>query len=96
MLRQITLIKFKESVTKDNISAMGAGFAGISSVVDGIRRFEFGPDLKLMDGTFDYALVIDFESESVWKAYLEHPDHVAFAQRFSGLAEKAVRAQYSV
>ncbi len=96
MLRQITLIKLKDTVTEEDVIAMGEGFAGISSVVDGIHRFEFGPDLHLMAGTFDYALVIDFDSESTWQAYIEHPKHVAFAKRFAALAEQAVRVQYEV
>lgn len=96
MLRQITLIKFRDSVSAADIDAVGSGFGEISGIVDGIRRFEYGPDLGLMDGTYDYALVIDFDSEADWKAYLEHPQHVDFAQRFTPLAADAVRVQYSI
>lgn len=96
MLRQVTLIKFKDTVTQADVDAVGEGFAAISSIVEGIRRFEFGPDLKLMNGTHDYALVIDFDSAKQWKAYLEHPKHVEFARTFTPLAEQAVRVQYNV
>ncbi|MBT8079287.1 MAG: Dabb family protein [Gammaproteobacteria bacterium] len=96
MLRQITLIKFNGAVSAEEIESIGRGFAEISAIVDGIRRFEFGPDLGLMDGTYDYALVIDFDSQGDWKAYLEHPKHVAFAETFTPLAAAAVRVQYKI
>jgi heme-degrading monooxygenase HmoA len=96
MIRQITLIKFKPGVTADDIKRFGEGFAAISNVVDGIRRFEFGPNLKLIENAYDYALVADFDSESAWKAYVANPDHIAFAQRFAALGEAVVRTHYAV
>ena len=73
MIRQITLIKFKPDTTGAEIGALGEGFKELANVVPGIRRFEFGPDLKLESNTLDYALVIDFASVDDWKAYREHP-----------------------
>jgi hypothetical protein len=50
----------------------------------------------LMDGTFDYAMVADFDSAEDWHTYRDHPDHIAFAQRFGHLAAEAARVQYSL
>jgi len=96
MIRQITLIKFKPEVSADDIKRFGEGFSKISRVVDGIKRFEFGPNLKLIENAFDYALVADFDSEKAWKAYIDHPDHIAFAKSFAHLGETVVRTHYAV
>ncbi len=96
MLRQITLIKFKQDVTAEEIRDLGEGFKKLDDVVPGINRFEFGPDLKLETSTLDYALVIDFASVDDWKAYREHADHIAFAKTALPLIEQVQRVQYVV
>ena len=96
MIRQITLIQYKATTASTDIEQMGRGFAELAKVVSGIRRFEFGPDLGLEDTTLDYALVIDFDTVNDWRSYREHPEHVAFANRFMPLIEKAERVQYQV
>lgn len=96
MLRQVTVIKFNDSVTEPDIADVAAGFSAISNLVEGIRRFEFGPDIGIMEGAWDYALVIDFDSEKAWSDYRDHPEHVAFAKQFVPLAADAVRVQYEL
>lgn len=96
MIRQITLIKFKPDTADAEIGALGEGFKKLANVVPGIRRFEFGPDLKLEGNTLDYALVIDFASVDDWKAYREHPDHIAFAETALPRIERVERVQYAL
>ncbi len=96
MLRQITMVRFKDDAPKNVVDDIGAGFRDLVGVVPGIHRFEFGPNLALMDDTFHYALVIDFESEEAWQAYQEHPKHVDFANAFTPYIENAARAHYDV
>ncbi|MGI9354143.1 MAG: Dabb family protein [Rhizobiaceae bacterium] len=69
------------SRTAHDFAAMSEGFASLVKVVPGIKRFEFGPDIGLENTTLDYALVINFEGTDAWRAYREHPKHVAFAAR---------------
>ena len=96
MIRQITLIKFKRDTGGAEIGALGDGFRKLAGVVPGIRRFEFGSDLELESGTLDYALVIDFASVEDWKAYREHPDHIAFAETVLPRIERVERVQYAL
>lgn len=96
MLRQITMLRFKDDAPAGVVDDIGAGFQDLVDVVPGIRRFEFGPNLALMDDTFHFALVIDFESKEAWQAYQEHPKHVAFANAFVPHVENAARAHYDV
>ena len=94
MIRQITLIKFKEGVDQLSYDTMESGLSSLIAVVPGLLRFEYGPDLNLEDDTFDYALVIDFESEQVWHSYRSHPDHIAFAEQAMELIKDVKRVQY--
>ena len=96
MIRQITLIQYKSDTPAADIEAMGEGFATLKNIVPGIRRFQFGPDLGLEQTTLDYALVIDFDSRHDWQAYREHPQHVAFANRFMSLIARVERVQYTI
>jgi hypothetical protein len=95
-IRQLTLIKFKPETPHAAIDEMGQGFASLTSIVPGLLRFEFGPDIGLENTTLDYALVIDFADADTWRAYREHPSHVAFAQRSMQIIAQVERVQYVV
>ena len=96
MIRQITLIKFKEGVDQLSYDTMESGLSSLIAVVPGLLRFEYGPDLNLEDDTFDYALVIDFESEQAWHSYRNHPDHIAFAEQAMEFIKDVKRVQYQL
>jgi len=96
MVRHIVLLKWKPETTPEQIQASADGFAGLRASISVVRNMHFGPDLGLMDGTFDYAMVADFDSPEDWHAYRDHPDHIAFAQKFAHLAADAARVQYTL
>ena len=96
MLRQVTLIKFKSGISDQQIENLSVEFSKIANVVNGILRFDFGPDKNLEDTTMDYALVIDFDSQDSWKEYRSHPEHVSFAKNAMRIIERVERAQYDV
>jgi hypothetical protein len=41
-------------------------------------------------------LVIDFNAVDDWKAYREHPDHIAFAETAQPRIEWVTRVQYEL
>ncbi len=94
MMRQITLIAFKDDFDTAELAEMETGFASLSAIVPGIRRFQYGPDMNLEETGFDYALVIDFDGPDDWRAYREHPQHVAFAQTYLPRIARVERCQY--
>ena len=96
MLRQITILRFKPKAPLTLIDDITQGFINLKAVVPGICRFEHGINLALMDDEYHYALVIDFESKKAWRAYQNHPKHIAFANNFIDNIEKAVRVHYEV
>jgi hypothetical protein len=66
-------------------------------LVPGILRYEFGLDLKVMEGNPDLALIADFASEDDWRAYLSHPEHEAMsAGLIAPIKGTMTRVQYLV
>ena len=56
--------------------------------IDAVAAGSFGkaaatPARPVTQNTFDYALVLDFESVEKHDAYQVHPDHVVFVRDFS-------------
>ena len=96
MLRQVTLIKFKSGISDQQIENLSVEFSKIANVVNGILRFDFGPDKNIEDSTMDYALVIDYDSPYSWKEYRLHPKHVSFAMNAMRIIERVERVQYDV
>ena len=50
----------------------------MAQTIEAISAYAYGPDLGLRDGTWDFAVVADFESPEDFRSYADHPDHVAF------------------
>jgi hypothetical protein len=96
MVRHIVLIKWKPETNAEQIQAFADGFASLRESISVVRGMYYGPDLGLMDGTFDYAMVADFDSAEDWHTYRDHPDHIAFAQRFGHLGADTARVQFSL
>jgi hypothetical protein len=77
MLRHLVLLKWTAEATADQISSVVDGLRGLPVVIPQIRRYEIGTDLRLRGGTFDLALVAEFDNADDWRVYAGHPDHVA-------------------
>ena len=77
MLRHLVLLKWTAEATAAEISSVVDGLRGLPAVIPEIRRYEIGTDLGLREGTFDLALVAEFDDADGWRVYAGHPEHVA-------------------
>ena len=75
------------------LDAMRTTFTGVAE----IRRIRIGKRLLIgrpyetqMAEHFEYAAIIEFDSEADLRAYLNHPAHVDLGQRFFQTAEAAL------
>ena len=97
MIRHVVLFRWKEGTTPAAIAALEAGLAGLPAVVPAIRRYEFGQDLHLGEGRFDFAVVADFADVHGYETYSAHPDHLALIDELvRPIVDGAVRVQYSI
>ena len=84
MLRHVVLFRFTEATTEEDTARISAAAAELPGKVPAIRVYAFGPDLRLGEGSWDYAIVGDFDDADGWAAYDAHPDHDRFRRDVIG------------
>lgn len=95
MIRHVAMFTWKDSADGPAIKAFSAGLSTMPELVPGIIRYEHGDDLQLGPGTADYVLVADFATVEDYRAYAQHPDHVAFVDEYvKPILESISRVQY--
>ncbi len=82
VLRHVVLFKFKEGTTKEQVKAIEAGFAGLSSKIDTIRDFEWGTDVSPEGKSkgFTHCFFVTFADEKGRDVYLPHAAHQNFVK----------------
>lgn len=73
----------KQPANPDHISELGAAIEKLSAI-PGVLEVRFGPkagtDWKGPDDTFDYGLIVSFESLDAVRGYMTHPLHLKAIQ----------------
>jgi hypothetical protein len=77
MIRHTVIFKWTEEATQEQKQAVFDELSKLPSLVPSVRAFVIGPDARLADGTFDFAVTADFEDETGWAAYRDAPEHRA-------------------
>lgn len=97
MINHVALFRFKDGVTEEGIAAFEEGLAKLIDEIDLVRGFRYGRDLGLVEGVWDYAVVVEFAEPEDYPAYREHPAHQEFITNLSRpLVAESVRVQFSV
>src|SRR6516225_160907 len=82
-LRHVVSFKFKETATPEQIKEVEKGFRALKAKIPGIVSYRWGTNIspeKLNKG-FTHCFILTFNSEKDRDAYLNHPEHKAFAKR---------------
>lgn len=87
MLKHIMLLKFKESVTEEQIADLKRSLLALPKVIKEIKDYECGSDLRPIK-TFDFALVSTFVDLDALKRYQIQPDHVEVLTKVRNLSAK--------
>ena len=97
MLRHVVMFKLIEDAPSGTIDSLAAGLLELSRSISEIRNYQYGPDLGLRDGNFDFCLVAEFEDEEAFGRYVVHPKHQAFiADRLTPVVSERVSVQYEI
>jgi hypothetical protein len=75
VVRHVVLFRFNPDAKEADKQSLRAGLTELGGAVPEIRRYEFGDDLGLADGNFDFAVVAEFASPSDFDTYAAHPLH---------------------
>ncbi|KAG8390073.1 hypothetical protein BUALT_Bualt01G0045500 [Buddleja alternifolia] len=95
-VKHILLVKFKDGVTEQQIEELTKQFATLVHLVPSMKAFKWGKDVSIenMHQGFTRVFESTFESTEGIAEYIDHPDHVAFANRLRPQMENYLVVDY--
>ena len=97
MIRHIAMFTLKDDAPKGAVEHLEQGLFLLSQTIEEISAYTYGADLGLRDGTWDFAVVADFETPDDFRAYADHPDHVAFIkERLTPVLDQRASLQFEL
>ncbi len=82
-VRHIVLFSWNPDVDQAHIDGFSAALAQLPAKIPEIRHYEFGSDLAIVEGNYDFAVTAVFDDEAGYRVYREHPAHQAVIAEFS-------------
>jgi hypothetical protein len=71
------IFRWKSEATAEQRQRVSTEFARLPSIVPTLRLYEFGSDLGVNEGTFDFAVFAGFDDMDGYLAYRDNPEHAA-------------------
>jgi len=97
MIRHVVLFTWDEGMTDELERQFAAELTALAPTLKGLLSYHAGPDLGLVEGNFDFAVVADFEDTESYLGYRDHPGHQDIIGRLSRPHAKArASVQYEV
>lgn len=82
MIRHTVLLAWKAEATDEQKRQGTTELANLPAIVPSVRAFASGPDARLAQGNFDFALSADFDDQAGFFAYRDDPWHRHVIQRY--------------
>jgi hypothetical protein len=83
MIRHVTLFRWNESATPEIEQQLIAELAELRPRLAGNRALLAGPDVGIIEGNYDFAVVADFDDADSYLGYRNHPEHQDIIRRLS-------------
>jgi len=97
MLRHVVLFAWIPEATDKQKHQAAEELRALPPLMTGLVSFHVGPDAGIIEGTFDFALVADFEDAESYLAYRNHPAHRAVVEQvINPIAKERVAVQYEI
>lgn len=82
MFHHVAVFRFHEGIPDDAVEALRQALDALPGEIPEIVRYRVGAALGLVDGSWDFAVLAEFADESGWRAYAQHPAHLAASERY--------------
>lgn len=82
MLRHSVLLVWKQEATPEQKAEAAARIATLPTLVPTIRAFASGPDVGVIDGNYEFAVIADFDDVAGYLDYRNHPRHVEIVDTY--------------
>jgi hypothetical protein len=81
MLRHIVMFKFKKDAPADAAASIEQGLSQLAQSIPEIAAYDYGRDLALREGNYDFCLVAEFADAEAFGRYVVHSDPQRFIQQ---------------
>lgn len=75
MIRHVAMFRWVQGTTDEQVQEVLVALGQLPAAIPQLRRYRVGPDVGLVDGNWDFAVVADVDDAAAWLAYLRHPAH---------------------
>ena len=93
MLKHVVLLKFKESVTAEQIADLKSSLLALPKLIEEIKGYECGSDQRSTK-TFDFVLVATFTDFDALNRYQVNPDHVEVLTKVRNMSARIEAADF--
>ena len=94
MLRHVAMYRWADHVDAEHVARVRAALDELAGLA-GVRRHDHGADVGVSVGSYDYHVVVEFETLADWRAYRDHPLHVLLvAELIDGHVVEQATGQY--
>ena len=83
MIRHVVMFTWDDEMTDEMEQQLAAELTALAPRLAGLRSYHAGPDVGVVEGNFDFAVVADFDDVASYLAYRDHPDHQEIVGRLS-------------
>lgn len=96
MIRHVVLFTWTDGMTEEAERQFAAELTALAGKL-GVPSYRAGPDVGLVEGNFDFAVVADFDDAESYLAYRDHPEHQDIIGRLSRPNTKSrASVQYAI
>jgi Stress responsive A/B Barrel Domain len=97
MIRHVVLIAWTPEATDEQKQKVAAELNALPPLMSGLRSFHSGPDVAIVEGNLDFAIVADFDDADSYLAYRHHPAHRAvITETINPIVRERVSVQYQI
>jgi hypothetical protein len=95
MIRHVVVLRWENSVTDEELTAMSAALDALPDTIPEIVAYRHGRDFGLGPANFDYVVTADFASVDDYVTYRDHPEHQRFiAEHITGRVADRAAVQF--
>lgn len=77
MIRHVVVVSWLPEATDEQKQRVSEELAALRPLMTGLRSYSCGPDAGLNQGNASFAIVADFDDAEAYRAYRDHPAHLA-------------------
>ena len=75
MFRHVALFRWAEGTTGQQVQTIQDALGELPAVIPELLDYSTGADVRAREGTWDFAVVADFDDAEGWRTYVAHPAH---------------------